>query len=92
MRDSFPYSIPEQGGFHIWGDCGGNLTVNPGNKSSHEADWKFLQNNVDYIRSKAAASQPFFVYQGFNIVHPPYLGYLLATKPCSTPFYPGYLC
>ena len=72
MRDSFPYSIPEQGGFHIWGDCGGNLTVNPGNKSSHEADWKFLQNNVDYIRSKAAASQPFFVYQGFNIVHPPY--------------------
>ena len=25
----FPYSIPENGGWHIWGDCGGNLTVAP---------------------------------------------------------------
>lgn len=23
----FPYSVPEQGGFHIWGECGGNLSV-----------------------------------------------------------------
>lgn len=30
------YSVPEQGGFHIWGDCGGNLSVLPGNTSAHE--------------------------------------------------------
>ena len=44
----FPYSIPENGGWHIWGDCGGNLTVDPGSAAQartdggHSGDWNVL--------------------------------------------------
>jgi len=83
MVDSFsiyarwPYNIPEEGGFHIWGDCGGNVTVNPGNESAHRGDWKVLEEQVAWLRDTesvdgASASQPFFLHQGMNIVHPPY--------------------
>eukprot|EP00035_Acanthoeca_spectabilis_P008232 m.150745 g.150745 ORF g.150745 m.150745 type:complete len:568 (+) comp14270_c0_seq4:127-1830(+) len=68
----FPYSVPEQGGFHIWGDCGGNLSVLPGNTSAHEGDWKIVHQNTEWIGSTAHSSQPFFLYQGLNIVHPEY--------------------
>merc|ERR1719230_1995416 len=55
MIDSFsiyarwPYNIPEEGGFHIWGDCGGNVTINPGNNSNHKNDWKTLRMGVSYL-------------------------------------------
>jgi arylsulfatase A-like enzyme len=83
MIDSFsiysrwPYNIPEEGGFHVWGDCGGNVTVNPGNETAHEGDWKTLRDETAWIRDVesgegAVAQQPFFFYQGMVIVHPPY--------------------
>ena len=68
----YPYSQPKEGGFHIWGDCGGNLTVLPGNTSAHQADWNTVHSTTAWIRSHGAAAQPFFAYQGFDIVHPPY--------------------
>ena len=82
MIDSFsiyarwPYDIPSEGGFHLWGDCGGNVSVNPGNQTAHEGDWKTLRPQTAWLRdgsaAGAAAAQPFFFYQGMNIVHPPY--------------------
>jgi len=72
----FPYSQPEQGGWHIWGDCGGNLSVLPGNESAHEPDWKIVHANVawlqDRVNNASAKEVPFFLYQGLNIVHPDY--------------------
>ena len=78
MIDSFsiysrwPYNVPKegpsQGGFHIWGDCGGNVSINPGNQTAHAGDWKGVQTGVDWIGDRspagAAASQPFFFYDG----------------------------
>ena len=82
MIDSFsiysrwPYNIPEEGGFHIWGDCGGNVTINPGNATAHGGDWSGVEKGVEWLTDAsstgAAAQQPFFFYQGMVIVHPPY--------------------
>ena len=68
--------------------CADNGTVLPGNQSAHGDDWKTLNQTVDWIRkyhqtkstnnhSDTNSAQddndkPFFVYQGMNIVHPPY--------------------
>ena len=79
----FPYSIPENGGWHIWGDCGGNLTVAPKSaeteipgwyeNSAHAGDWKILNSSTAWIKSaEAKESTPWFLFQGMNIVHPPY--------------------
>lgn len=68
----FPYSLPEQGGWHIWGDCGGNLTVKPGNETWYGQDWAVAGENTKWIAEEGRQNQPFFVYQGLNIVHPPY--------------------
>jgi len=82
MVDSFsiysrwPYSIPEEGGFHVWGDCGGNVTINPGNNSAHKDDWKIVAAHVQWLgdgsAAGAVAQQPWFAYAGMGIVHPPY--------------------
>jgi arylsulfatase K len=86
MIDSFsiysrwPYNVPEegpsQGGFHIWGDCGGNVSINPGNQTAHAGDWKGVVSGTEWLTKKgptgAAAAQPFFLYDGTVIVHPPY--------------------
>ena len=48
MNRMSTYSIPENGGWHIWGDCGGNLTVDPGSAAQartdggHSGDWNVL--------------------------------------------------
>ncbi len=79
----FPYSIPENGGWHIWGNCGGNLTVAPTGEetgipgwttgSPHAGDWRTLNSSTSWIKSaEAKSSTPWFVFQGMNIVHPPY--------------------
>eukprot|EP00045_Choanoeca_perplexa_P018203 m.282010 g.282010 ORF g.282010 m.282010 type:complete len:561 (+) comp17744_c0_seq17:3-1685(+) len=68
----FPYSQPKEGGFHIWGDCGGNLSVLPGNQSAHESDWKNVEKGTAWLREQGPNQEPFFAYQGFNIVHPKY--------------------
>ena len=85
MLDSFtiysrwPYNIPEEGGFHVWGDCGGNVSINNGTgraASAHQGDWSTLDKGVAWLKDMsdkgAVAQQPFFFYQGMVIVHPPY--------------------
>lgn len=74
----FPYDIPSTTGNHIWGDCGGNLTVAPGNKSVHQGDWNIVDKQTKWLESYAAnltsggKPKPFFMYGGFTIVHPPF--------------------
>ena len=73
MYSQFPYNVSANGG---WRDenpwCRDNGTVLPGNKSAHEGDWKVLRNTTAWIRDHSG-DKPFFVYQGMNIVHPPYV-------------------
>ncbi|CAB9521624.1 Arylsulfatase K [Seminavis robusta] len=83
MYTRFPYNIPKQGG---WADelpyvCGDNGTVRGPNTSPHWDDWKALNETVDWMKDYRNSQEngtidkdkPFFVYQGMNIVHPPYL-------------------
>ena len=51
---------------------GGNVTVNPGNETAHEGDWKTLRDETAWIRDVesgegAVAQQPFFFYQGMAL-------------------------
>jgi hypothetical protein len=52
----FPYDIPSTGGWHIWGDCGGNLTVNPGSESAPlaQGDWAVLNSTTAWLVSAEA--------------------------------------
>jgi arylsulfatase A-like enzyme len=86
MYTRFPYNTPATGGWRseLLDICANNGTVLPGNQSAHWDDWKTLNETVqwmkDFSRNKAihnnqtsaANNKPFFVYQGMNIVHPPY--------------------
>jgi arylsulfatase A-like enzyme len=57
------------------GQCRSDGTIHPGNRT-HEEDWGAAALNTAWIRDKtmygATHAQPFYVYQGMNIVHPPY--------------------
>jgi hypothetical protein len=46
--------------------------VLPGNQSAHKADWNVVRQNTEWVDSNGSISQPFFLYQGLNIVHPLY--------------------
>lgn len=46
--------------------------VLPGNQSAHQGDWKALADGTKWIAEVGTKAQPFFAYQGFNIVHPDY--------------------
>ncbi|EDQ84361.1 uncharacterized protein MONBRDRAFT_34742 [Monosiga brevicollis MX1] len=76
MYTQFPYNVTNGG----WNEqpetqagegavCDAHGDVTPGNRS-HDVDWMFVEQNVAYIRNHSQ-SQPFFVYQGMDIVHPP---------------------
>jgi len=79
MYTRMPYDIPKTGG---WADetedCIGNGTVRKGGgyggvDSAHEGDWSTLKSSVSWLKSKAVQDpRPFFLFQGMNIVHPPY--------------------
>jgi len=80
MYTRFPYNIHSSWG---WADempniCADNGTVIPGSqRSAHEKDWKILHDTVDWIKDYKSLNstnndKPFFVYQGMEIVHPPY--------------------
>ncbi|CAB9498767.1 Arylsulfatase K [Seminavis robusta] len=61
--------------------CGDNGTVRGPNISPHWDDWKALNETVDWMKNYQKGQEngtidkdkPFFVYQGMNIVHQPYL-------------------
>ncbi len=52
----FPYDIPSTTGYHVWGDCGGNLTVLPGNESAHKGDWKIVDQQTKWLEQYAATT------------------------------------
>ena len=72
----FPYDMNETGGWRYdYAEvCRSNGTVIPGNRSAHQGDWNVVDENVEWIASRSPDDdRPFFLYQGMNIVHPPYL-------------------
>jgi arylsulfatase A-like enzyme len=80
MYTQFPYDIPQHGG---WGDESGDCASNGGVRkgggpkgegSAHAGDWAALKTGTQFIADAVANSStvPFFIYQGMNIVHPPY--------------------
>eukprot|EP00750_Incisomonas_marina_P011377 INCI16370.5.p1 GENE.INCI16370.5~~INCI16370.5.p1 ORF type:complete len:555 (+),score=64.45 INCI16370.5:814-2478(+) len=79
MYTRFPYDVNKSGGWtDETDDCGSNGTVHPGGGprgegSAHGGDWQALKTGTAFI-AKAAQdpTTPFFIYQGMNIVHPPY--------------------
>merc|ERR1711907_723813 len=79
MYTPFPYNISAGlGGWTEEVGCVDPGTIRPGNTSSpkdsaHKGDWDVLESTVAWIRQNASQdTRPFFVYQGMNIVHPPY--------------------
>lgn len=74
MYTRFPYNISKGNGGWVDEDgCVDKGTVLPGNTSAHVGDWATLRSTVKWIRANASVDpRPFFVYQGMNIVHPPY--------------------
>jgi len=73
MYTAFPYKLSEGG----WSDeatiCAMEGEVRP-NGTAAQLDWDVVDANVGWIRSRPKESQtPFFLYQGMNIVHPPYV-------------------
>ena len=71
------------------GECRSDGVISPKNQT-HNEDWSAAKLNTAWLRDKtstgATHAQPFYVYQGMNIVHPPYITtqhwYELA--PCSS--------
>ena len=73
MYARFPYSINQTGGWRDeTSDCHNNGTVLGGAGSAHQGDWDVLAESTRWLKAAALGPKPFFVYQGMNIVHPPY--------------------
>jgi arylsulfatase K len=79
MYTRFPYDLNKgPGGWTDENGCTGGGGVKAGGSSgpsgsAHGKDWDTLKSTVSWIQSSAAHDKrPFFVYQGMNIVHPPY--------------------
>eukprot|EP00730_Choanoeca_flexa_P004682 TRINITY_DN11771_c0_g1_i10.p2 TRINITY_DN11771_c0_g1~~TRINITY_DN11771_c0_g1_i10.p2 ORF type:complete len:160 (+),score=25.41 TRINITY_DN11771_c0_g1_i10:404-883(+) len=77
MYTRFPYNMTNGG----WNEqpepkrgegavCDAIGDVASGNRS-HPADWTHWQSNLDWLKNRNQ-SEPFFMYQGMDIVHPPY--------------------
>ena len=75
MYTQFPYNQTKNGGWRDeTPDCRSNGTVTSGNKSAHPKDWDQVSQGTDWlIQHHSDTSTPFFIYQGMNIVHPPYV-------------------
>jgi len=77
MYTQFPYSVNATGGWYDETDCPSDGDVGKDKKRERHSDWKVLNKTVKKL-GKLADEQakggdvPFFVYQGMNIVHPPY--------------------
>ena len=72
----FPYDFNQTGGWRYdYAEvCRSNGTVIPGNRSAHQGDWNVVEENAEWIASRSPDDdRPFFLYQGMNIVHPPYI-------------------
>eukprot|EP00051_Salpingoeca_urceolata_P017921 m.248506 g.248506 ORF g.248506 m.248506 type:complete len:593 (-) comp19078_c1_seq3:209-1987(-) len=75
MYVEFPYNTTIDGGWRSESsdECRGNGTVLPGNKTAHQKDWTIAHENHQWLLERDNQSNPFFLFQGFDIVHPPYV-------------------
>ena len=84
MYTQFPYDIPQNGGWAEEGNvCKINGTVieeDDGKESNYwRGDWDSVHETIEWIQNHtnsevgATTRQPFFAYQGMNIVHPAYV-------------------
>jgi arylsulfatase A-like enzyme len=75
---AFPYNVSRDGGWGQEDMCGMNASVAKGGSGGPEGsvyagDWRVVEENVQWIKGAGAASTtPWVLYQGTNIVHPPY--------------------
>ena len=80
MYTQFPYNIPEHGG---WSEedtvckSDGLVIEKDHGKESHywHGDWDAVHESIGWMQNQTSTSpsQPFFAYQGMNIVHPAYV-------------------
>jgi hypothetical protein len=86
---------PDGGPFANGGECrseGQVLPLSSGRNQTHDEDWRGAKKNTAWLRDPsgagAAAAQPFYLYQGMSIVHPPYVitqyWYLRTTWRCPS--------
>ena len=81
MYTRFPYDQSNGGWHDETPDCSTNGTVKKGNASAHQKDWDAVHQGVNWLHKHqetqqhhtAQTAKPFFLYQGMNIVHPPYV-------------------
>jgi len=77
MYAQFPYDLNTTWGWRseaTGGECDSEGTVKEGaGTESNAGDWKTLRSTIAWIETAATSQQPFFVYQGMNIVHPAYV-------------------
>ncbi|KAJ1448410.1 alkaline-phosphatase-like protein [Pelagophyceae sp. CCMP2097] len=74
MYAPFPYDVNATGGWATESMCGDAARVAPGgglngSGTLYEKDWATVRASADWVR---AVPGPWFLYQGFEIVHPPY--------------------
>eukprot|EP00966_Prymnesium_polylepis_P011522 265312-Prymnesium_polylepis.1 len=86
MYTHFPYNITANGGWTDETDCKGNGSVSKGggprgNGTVHDDDWSVVREGLEWLPQAAQGPQPFFLYQGMTIVHPPYR----TNEPCPEP-------
>jgi hypothetical protein len=90
MYSQFPYNVNKSGGWYTEVpafSCAseGNVRKGGGAKSgsAHANDWETADKTTDWMKTHVATNptQPFFVFSGMSIVHPPYTtnGYWNAT-------------
>ena len=84
MYTDYPYNIPASGGWKEEdGACASSGSVRPGDApwqpdgsgtTAHGGDWNTAAKTVQWIKDQAAApgNEPWFAFQGMDIVHPPY--------------------
>jgi len=80
-----PYNISDSGGWNCEGDmCSSPGSVAPGggpagSGSQYAGDWRIVREGAAFIRNRTGGCRggdsggaPWFLFQGTNIVHPPY--------------------
>lgn len=71
----FPYDVPKSGGWREESaECRSSGRVVPGNRTVYADDWANVRKGTTFIQQHNSknSTAPFFVFQGMNIVHPPY--------------------
>ena len=73
MNVPFPYDVNRTGGWFDETICMENATITNDLKKERHQDWNTVKETTQWIRDYDDKDKPFFVYQGMNIVHPPYV-------------------